>query len=163
MSKSIALVTISALFAIQGAFFGEGQADVQIGETKEVSRETADALIASGHATEVASVAEPMVVLTRTEKLTADIAATEKAIVAAQRRLEKLVQEQSTVGLLDSVVIGSVVTARIGRADTVREVQGTVVASKVEDSGTRKLKLSIGEGFDAEFVVINDSQVIAIA
>lgn len=160
MSK-IALVTISALFAIQGAFFGEGVADVQIGQTAEVTREQADALIASGHAAEV--VAEPVAPLTRAEKLDADIAATEKAIVAATRRLEKLNQEKSTVGLLDSVVVGSVVTARIGRADTVREVQGTVVAAKQEAPGVRKLKLSIGEGFDAEFVIISDSQVIAIA
>jgi hypothetical protein len=160
MSKN-SLILISALFVIQGAFFGDEGKDVQIGEQVLATPEQAEALVASGHAALVP--VEPVAVLSRAEKLVADIAATEKAIVAAQRRLEKLVQEQSTVGLLDSIEVGSVVTARIGRAETTREVQGTVVAAKVEASGTRKLKISVGDGFDAEFVVVVDSQVIAIA
>ncbi|QHJ82057.1 MAG: hypothetical protein [Bacteriophage sp.] len=64
---------------------------------------------------------------------------------------------------LDAVDVGSVVEFKIGRADTRRVVLGIVKAVKVEEDGSKKLKVEYtptGDEFDNTFAVIKTSEIV---
>lgn len=111
---------------------------------------------------EGAVVGAPEVKLTRAEKLAAQIATIEKRIVTDTAKVAELKQELETSERLSSVGVGTLITAKLGRAETTREVAAEVVGVKDDEAGRRLYKISFGEGFDADVQIIQPHQIVAI-
>lgn len=98
---------------------------------------------------------------TRKEKLAAQIE-TLKARIA--KDTEALAQSEATFGQIDALenlAPGSTITARVGRGDTSKEVEAYVLGIKDTDAG-RRIKVSVGSGFDAEIVIIQETQIVSV-
>jgi len=86
---------------------------------------------------------------------------------AAIQRIANLEAEIQVASKLESVQAGTSIVARLGRAGsngepgTLREVPATVVAVQDTEAG-RRYKVSYGEGFDTDVVVIQTSQIVQI-
>ena len=88
----------------------------------------------------------------------------EKIEALAQRidndtaKLEELITERDNAERLAGVGAGTHVTVKLGRKfkdkDTTRVVPGIVVAVKEDDDGDKLLKVQVGDGFDAECVIV---------
>jgi hypothetical protein len=104
----------------------------------------------------------PATPLTRAEKLAKQITTLETRIAADTAKLAEVKQELETSERLASVGVGTLVTIKLGRAETTREVAGEVLGVKDDDNGARRYKISYGEGFDADVVIIQPSQIVAI-
>lgn len=88
----------------------------------------------------------------------------EKIEALAQRidndtaKLEELIAERDNAERLACVGTGTHVTVKLGRKfkgkDTTRVVPGIVVAVKEDDDGDKLLKVQVGDGFDAEYVIV---------
>ena len=102
------------------------------------------------------------VVLTRKEKLEAQIELLTKRIAADTIKLSESTVLLESIDKLEGITNGSVVQARIGRAETSKIVLGTITGVKVTESGARQFKLFHGEGFDADTVVINESNIVSV-
>ncbi|BAN92326.1 hypothetical protein X534_gp15 [Ralstonia phage RSB3] len=105
---------------------------------------------------------EPVGELTPSQKVAAKIAAKRASVAKLLAEIEKLEGQFRAADLLDSVKAGSIIVARVGRAETSREVTATVIGVQTLESGDRRLKIYFGEGFDAETVVIQDSQIVDV-
>jgi hypothetical protein len=108
---------------------------------------------------EIAAVAT---VLTRAEKYAKTIATLETRIAADTAKLAEVKQEAETAAKLSGVAVNSVVVAKLGRAETTREVLARVVGVKEEDNGSRKFKILFGEGLDTDTVIIQESQIVSV-
>jgi len=102
------------------------------------------------------------VVLTRAEKYAKAIAALEKQVVTATAKLADLKLEAETSGKLESVVEGSAITARIGRAETSRNVSARVVGVQELETGARRFKILFGSGIDTDTAVIQEAQIVEV-
>ena len=104
----------------------------------------------------VAAVPETKVRVKKT--LPEKIEALEKRIADDSEKLAELIAERDNADRLSGVVAGTHVTIKLGRKfkdkDTTRVVPGVVVAVKEDDDGDKLLKVQIGDGFDAEYVVV---------
>lgn len=104
----------------------------------------------------VAAVTETKVRVKKT--LPEKIEALEKRIADDTEKLAELIAERDNADRLSGVVSGTHVTIKLGRKfkdkDTTRVVPGVVVAVKEDDDGDKLLKVQIGGGFDAEYVVV---------
>lgn len=76
--------------------------------------------------------------------------------------IQKLQQQFDVADKMASIGQGSNIIARVGRAETAREVDATVVGVQHLPSGERRLKIVFGNGFDTETVVIQDSQIVGV-
>lgn len=102
--------------------------------------------------------------------LIAAIESTSALIVTLSGKLEKandkLVEQNTQLAdydKLEAVDVGSVVEFKIGRAETRRVVSGLVKAVKVEEDGSKKLKVEYtptGDEFDNTFAVIKTSEIV---
>lgn len=99
--------------------------------------------------------------MTKIEKLTARVALLTKRIADDSAELPKVQAELAAQEQIANVKEGSVIVVKQGRADTVREVEAVVKATR-DGEGVRQFKVEIGEGFDAEIVVVQDYQVIEV-
>lgn len=100
--------------------------------------------------------------LTRAEKLAKQVATLEKRIADDTAKLAEVKQEIETSERLSSVGVGTLITAKLGRAETTREVKAEVLGVKDEDNGARRYKISFGEGFDADIQIIQPSQIVSV-
>lgn len=109
------------------------------------------------------SAAEAVAAVTETKArvkktLPEKIEALEKRIADDTEKLAELIAERDNADRLSGVVSGTHVTIKLGRKfkdkDTTRVVPGVVVAVKEDDDGDKLLKVQIGDGFDAEYVVV---------
>lgn len=120
-------------------------------ETNAVAQESA---VSAAEA--VAAVTETKVRVKKT--LPEKIEALEKRIADDSEKLAELIAERDNADRLSGVVAGTHVTIKLGRKfkdkDTTRVVPGVVVAVKEDDDGDKLLKVQIGDGFDAEYVVV---------
>ena len=86
------------------------------------------------------------------------IEALEKRIENDTAKLEELIAERDNAERLAGVGAGTHVTVKLGRKfkdkDTTRVVPGIVVAVKEDDDGDKLLKVQVGDGFDAEYVIV---------
>lgn len=102
--------------------------------------------------------------------LIASIETTTAALAAALEKHGKLVIKLDELNAqladydkLEAVDVGSVVEFKIGRAETRRVVSGVVKAVKVEEDGSKKLKVEYtptGDEFDNTFAVIKTSEIV---
>lgn len=120
--------------------------------------ETANTAVESAvsAAEQVAAVTE---VKTRAKKtLPEKIEALQLRIENDTAKLEELIAERDNAERLSGVGAGTHVSIKLGRKfkdkDTTRIVAGVVVAVKEDDDGDKLLKVQVGDGFDAEYVVV---------
>lgn len=106
--------------------------------------------------------AAPAVKLTRAEKYAKAIDVLTKRIEADTAKLAEIKQEVETAERLASVATGSAIVARIGRAETSKEVNARVLGVKEEESGSLRYKIMFGEGVDTDIAVIQASQIVSI-
>ncbi len=99
---------------------------------------------------------------TRAEKLAAQVSTLETRIAADTTKLAEVKNEIETSARLDSVGEGSAIIARIGRAETSKEVAARVLGVKDDDKGSRRYKIAFGEGFDADAAIIQASQIVRV-
>jgi hypothetical protein len=118
----------------------------------------ADGALAAGGV--AAEVVKPT--LTRAQKQAAQIEVLEKRIAADTAKLAEVKLDIETASRLDGVVAGSAIIARIGRAETSKEVAARVLGIKEDDNGSRRYKIAFGEGFDADAAIIQASQIIRV-
>ena len=109
------------------------------------------------------SAAEAVAAVTETKArvkktLPEKIEALEKRIADDSEKLAELIAERDNADRLSGAVAGTHVSIKLGRKfkdkDTTRVVSGVVVAVKEDDDGDKLLKVQIGDGFDAEYVVV---------
>lgn len=106
--------------------------------------------------------AAPAAPLTRAEKYAKTIATLEARIAADTAKLAEVKLEAETATKLSGVTTNSVIVAKLGRAESTREVLARVVGVKEEDSGARKFKILFGEGIDTDTVIIQESQIVSV-
>ena len=86
------------------------------------------------------------------------IEALELRIESDTAKLSELIAERDNAERLSGVGAGTHVTVKLGRKfkdkDTTRVVPGIVVAVKEDDDGDKLLKVQVGDGFDAEYVIV---------
>lgn len=104
----------------------------------------------------------PAIVLTRDEKYAARIETLTKRIAADTESLAAISLERETAGKLTNVGVNSAIVAKLGRAETTRNVNARVVGVKEEESGARKFKILFGEGIDTDTVIIQESQIVEV-
>lgn len=101
--------------------------------------------------------------LTAAEKRAKQIDVLTKRIETDTVKLAELKLEHETAERLSSVGEGSVVEVRIGRAETSRNVTGTILGVKEdENTGSKRYKFAYGSGFDADTIVIQPSQIVSV-
>ena len=122
--------------------------------TYETDAPTQESAVSAAEA--VAAVTETKVRVKKT--LPEKIEALEKRIADDSEKLAELIAERDNADRLSGVVAGTHVSIKLGRKfkdkDTTRVVPGVVVAVKEDDDGDKLLKVQIGDGFDAEYVVV---------
>jgi hypothetical protein len=115
-----------------------------------------------GTAVATTAPAEAKPVLTRAEKQAKQVEVLTKRIASDTTTLAALKLEIETGARLAGVTEGSVIVARVGRADTSKEVTARVVGVKEEESGSLRYKIVYGNGFELDTAVIQSSQIIQV-
>lgn len=105
---------------------------------------------------------KPAVELTPSQKLAAKIASKKAQVVKLNDEIERLEGQFRSVDLLDKIKPSSIIVARVGRAETSREVDATVLGVQTLPNGDLRYKVYFGEGFEAETVVIQSSQIVDV-
>ena len=116
----------------------------------------------STDATASAATATPVVAKTPGEILSDKITAKKAQYVKLAAEIEKLEGQFRAVDLIASVKAGSVIVARIGRAETSKEVEASVLGVQTLESGDVRYKIFFGEGVDAEVAVIQTTQIVDV-
>lgn len=96
------------------------------------------------------------------ETLIASIATIAARIANDTEKHGKLTAQLEQFDLLEAVTVGTQVEFKVGRAETRRDVIGTVKAVKVLEDGTKRLKVeysTTGDEFDIDFAVIGVNQI----
>ena len=108
-------------------------------------------------AVETPAPAVEKVVLPQDEQLALDIENIDKQIEILQKRRDGKKQLLDNLDKLASITEGTVLVVTQGRAETTRQVEGVVVA--IADG---RFKLSVGEGFDATYIVVQAAQIVEV-
>lgn len=102
--------------------------------------------------------------LTRAEKQVARLEVLRKRIEADTAEYHKVANELNNAAKYDSIAVGDIVQIKQGRKfadkDTTRIVAGKVNAMRVVEGEATQYKLEIGEGFDAELVVVEAGKIV---
>jgi len=70
-------------------------------------------------------------------------------------------KEQLQAALAKEIlVVGESYSLHVGKGETARVVEGTLMGQRVKDNGAAEFKFSVGEGFDARFFETSFSKVI---
>lgn len=111
---------------------------------------------------EVWSLARSLITSSAKETLIASIATIAARIANDTEKHGKLTAQLEQFDLLEAVTVGTQVEFKVGRAETRRDVIGTVKAVKVLEDGTKRLKVeysTTGDEFDIDFAVIGVNQI----
>ena len=101
--------------------------------------------------------AAPAPKLPQDEQLALDIENIDAQIAVLQKRRDGKAQLLANLDKLASITEGTVLVVTQGRAETTRQVEGVVVA--IADG---RFKLSVGEGFDATYIVVQAAQIVEV-
>ena len=93
-------------------------------------------------------------------ELLEDIAAAEAKVAKLKAQLDKLDAAQNNAAAIEALAPGDEVAYVYGRALNKRVLNGRVVAAKKSDKGVVQLKIEHGEGFDAEFHLIDATALL---
>ena len=100
--------------------------------------------------------------LTVAQKWAAKLDAKRKQHANLAAEIERLEAQVRSAELLDSVTAGSIIAARVGRAETAKEVTATVLGIQTLESGDLRYKICYGEGFETETAIISSAQIVDI-
>lgn len=104
-----------------------------------------------------------VIVLTRSQKIAAQIETINKRIEADTTKVASLKLELETVAKLEGVGVDTQVRVKLGRAETTREVEAVVVGVKTdEENGSRRFKVLYGTGLDTDTVIVQESQIVEV-
>lgn len=95
-------------------------------------------------------------------KLAKKIDAKKAQYIKLGEEILKLEQQFNVIDKLMAVKAGAVIVARVGRAETSKEVLAQVLGITTLENGDRRLKIFYGDGADAEVAVIQDSQIVDV-
>lgn len=94
-------------------------------------------------------------------KITAAIATVKDQIAKLQEKLAELVKQEAAEALVAVLGAGYVVSFKVGRAETRREVTGVVLGrGPVKDVDS--VRVSVGEGLEAELYTVPVTQLLSI-
>lgn len=94
-------------------------------------------------------------------KITAAIAAVKEQIAKLEEKLVELVKQEAAEALVAVLGAGYVVSFKVGRAETRREVTGVVLGrGLVKDVDS--VRVSVGEGLEAELYTVPVTQLLSI-
>lgn len=74
-------------------------------------------------------------------------------------KMGEIVAQVHALDNLASIAEGSTVIITVGKKDAKSEVPGKVLAVRVNEDGTKDLKVAYGSGFDADIIVVPASKV----
>lgn len=97
--------------------------------------------------------------LSRRERLLAKYTAGVAKFEALRTSLQELADELNSIDALAAVDVGSKVVVTIGRAETLRTVEGTVIGVREDEDGSKAYKVQYGEGFDADVAVVKGNKL----
>lgn len=89
-----------------------------------------------------------------------DLGKAQEKVNTIQSKITALENEAANEDAIAALTQGSPVAYVYGRAANKRILSGTVVATNKNDKGVLQIKVSYGEGFDAEFHVIDSSALL---
>jgi len=97
--------------------------------------------------------------LTRREKLLAqyNAALAKQAELAA--KLYELASEINSIDALAAVHVGSAVIVTVGRGDSAKEVDASVIGIREEEDGSKTYKVAYGSGFDVDIAVVKGNKL----
>lgn len=93
-------------------------------------------------------------------ELLEDIATAEAKVSKLKAQLAKLDAAQNNAAAIEALAPGDEVAYVYGRALNKRVLDGRVAAVKKNDKGVVQLKVEHGEGFDAEFHLIDETALL---
>ena len=94
-------------------------------------------------------------------KIESAIATLKTRIAADTIKLAELEKQLGSAALLDAVAAGFTVSFKVGRAETRREVVGTVTGrGLVKDVDS--VRVEVGEGFDKELFTIKVAELLTV-
>lgn len=106
------------------------------------------------------------VTLTRREKLVKAYEDFAEKRAAAIKRADEIALKQSEIALevhnidaLASVAVGSTVVIPVGKGEAAKDVEGTVLAVRDEEDGSRSYKVQHGSGFDTDVTVVKSNKI----
>ena len=159
------VVVAPVLSAADAALIAATQAQFAQKTNGQAGNEAAQAGATTGEGSPAAGAGEPATQppeLTASQRISAKIYSKRAQVAKLNAEIEKLEGQFRSADLLDSIKAGSVIKARVGRAETARDVTASVVGVQTLESGDLRYKVYFGEGFDAETVVIQSSQIIDV-
>ena len=93
-------------------------------------------------------------------ELLEDIATAEAKVSKLKAKLAKLDAAQTNASAIEALAAGDEVAYVYGRALNKRVLNGRIAATKKNDKGVVQLKVEYGEGFDAEFHLIDETALL---
>lgn len=93
-------------------------------------------------------------------ELLEDIAKAQAKVDSLNEKLAKLDAVEANAAAIDALSPGDSVSYVFGRAANRRVLTGVVRATNKNDKGVLQLKVETGEGFDAEFNLIDSSALL---
>lgn len=96
-------------------------------------------------------------------ELLEDIAKAQAKVDSLNEKLVKLDSIEANAAQLEALKAGDAVSYVFGRAANRRVLSGIVRATNKNDKGVLQLKVETGEGFDAEFNLIDSSALLMTA
>lgn len=109
--------------------------------------------------TEATGAAAPEVKKTRLEKLTESYNKKRAQHEKLTAELTEIVAEVNAINALGSIAEGSKVVISIGKGETARDVEGTVIGVREDEDGAKQYKVAYGSGFDADVKVVGSSKL----
>lgn len=95
------------------------------------------------------------------DKINAAISTLEARIAKDTAKLAELIAKRDGAALFANVGAGNVVTFKVGRAETRREVEATVLG-RGEVNGHDSIRAVVGEGFEQEIFTVKVSDLLSV-
>lgn len=109
--------------------------------------------------TNTTDAAAPEVKKTRLEKLTDSYNKKRASYDKLAAELTDIVNEINAINALGSVAEGSKVVISIGKGESAKEVEGTVIGVREDEDGAKQFKVAYGSGFDADVKVVGAAKL----
>lgn len=103
--------------------------------------------------------AAPEVKKTRLEKLTDTYTKKRAQFDKLSAELTEIVAEINGIQALANVQVGTKVVISVGKGESAKEVEGTVVGIREDEEGAKQYKVAYGVGFDADVKVVGASKL----
>lgn len=79
---------------------------------------------------------------------------------AARAEIEVLKQRIQEVAATEALVVGQQYSIQVGKGETARIIEATLIGERKKDTGASEYRFSAGEGFDARFYDLSINKVV---